>query len=156
MNKIIIPSILVITAVMSGMFALAPVNEAQAVHTTINTAIIGQERVYHFMVGGFDASAIVTQTLIPDTGLDTANLVGQVDAIMTDQGSAAQDIDIACINNADANINITTAGDLDALDEKSIDALLADCDGVVAVIQDPVTATSGAFVTITVSTWPEV
>lgn len=155
MNKIIIPSILVITAVMSGMFVMAPVNEAEAVHTTINTAIIGQERVYHFMVGGFDNGGITIQTLIPDTGLNSANLVGQVDAIVTDDPGGSEDVDIACISNADANVNITSASDLDALDKKSVDALLADCDGVVAVIQDPTNAV-GVFVTITVSTWPEV
>ena len=45
MNRYLIPSILIVTVLMAGIFAFQPIYEASTVHTTIATDIDDQNRV---------------------------------------------------------------------------------------------------------------
>ena len=54
MNKIAIPSLLIVTIMIAGAFAFIPVQEASTVHTTIATNISQQDRIvtFNFAAGG--------------------------------------------------------------------------------------------------------
>lgn len=137
----------------AGMLAYMPIQKASTIHTTIHAAIVGQERIVTAMIGPVDPGATRTFTIIPDNNV---NLAGVVEAVITDPGGAGNpDVDIACVNDANASINLSLNNDLDLLNEKRRYNLAADCDAVQVLIPDPTDAIA-VFVTIKITNWPEV
>lgn len=67
MNKVLVPSILVIIVLVAGIFAFIPVEKASTVHTTIGGNIDDQNRVMTWTI----ESAVAVNTIIPSTEVIT-------------------------------------------------------------------------------------
>jgi len=68
MNKAVIPTLLIATVMIAGIFAFSPIEEASTVHTTIATNVDDQNRA---MTWTIESAAGTDNTIIPATEIIT-------------------------------------------------------------------------------------
>ena len=120
MHKILIPAILTVTILIAGVFAMAPIQEATTVHTTI----IGST-VKVFELGAIAAGALAAF----DVFTIDCNADYQVVGLTLDMGDGTytgDDVSVA-VGGDDYIRNVTLAkGGVDLLDTSSITAISTD------------------------------
>jgi len=129
MNKLTIPTILVATVMVAGIFAFMPVEQASTVHTTLGQLNVGSNTDVDTSVAAGLVVVATSTTIKQGTvcltytdnvgGVDTPDLLVSYDATDTDTGIANVDIrGDNCIDFAGFGLNldaVTTdaADDLD-------------------------------------------
>jgi len=87
-NILLIPSILLVTIIVAGIFAFMPIDKATTVHTTIFTDIAEEVRDQdRYVFWNIDATATITDMiLIPDTDVD---IDGTITVTLVDEGPSS-------------------------------------------------------------------
>lgn len=138
MNKTILPTILIATAIAAGALAFAPIDTAQAVHTTIQGTQMNESGVIstdQFSTNLGTDSNTVTSTTDFLVGCVLSNAVVGLSAFIVGDGTFTLSPDIALDSSASVNFAID-ANDVFTLG--SIGAVDALCTGM--------TTTAGAIV----------
>ena len=96
MNKIVIPAILTVTILIAGIFALAPVEKASTVHTTIIADLQGTSILTDTAVKVNTNVANVAGTTLIDISVnqDFTAEIGQFFVTVTDENITIEDIQI--------------------------------------------------------------
>ena len=168
MNKVTIPTILAMTILVAGLFALMPIDQAATVHTTITadtqTNADDQERALAVVISA-GAGAVLEEAPVL-ISFDGSALVGVMAAKLLDSDGGGA-VDIECFNLA-ANI----AGVTDIVDDNNIDdvataalgaTLAAQGDDTAAALPGnceaitvDITAGEEVLITIAIDVWPEI
>lgn len=156
--KKVIPTILAATVLVAGIFAFMPINKASTIHSSINSDIIDQERIFTFNID--------TPVALNDVALvvsaDTFALTGEIAAKLIDADNA-EVVDIECHNlgtlvaivddnNADDDGTQEGATLVNAADDTADIAFTANCE----LITVDITAGSHVMITVHIDNWPEI
>jgi len=121
MNKLVIPTILLTTVMVAGIFAFSPVEQVSTVHTTIITEIGNQDRtiVYHNVFTGSGpngAAGDVTTDLIALVLQSENAYAGEVNIVAStddDDGfldcDATFTVDVDTNNDGASDLTVSTA-----------------------------------------------
>ena len=106
MNKIVIPAILVATILIAGIFALAPVEKAATVHTTIISDLQGTSILTDTAVKvNLDVANAAGTTLIDvSVNQDFTAEIGQFFVTVADENITIEDIRILNANDVEVEI----------------------------------------------------
>lgn len=109
MNKILLPSILAITILVAGIFALAPIEKASTVHTQLQATTAQTDTIVRTTTAG----TVVTDLLDIEVDQDFTTEIGQFFATVTVQTVTITDIEI--VNAGDTVVETIDFEDVDVV-----------------------------------------
>ncbi len=147
MNKLVIPTILLATVMVAGMFAFMPVDQASTVHTTIQ----GSQSNQVITLIAQDTATTYLATSNADFTLDICfsdNNAGTVDDVQVRAGSGGGTIFLD-LRPAGVSAEVVQCASIGGNANDSYDIIVTDTDGTTRIFMTLVT-TNSATASITV------